>query len=312
MEAPAEEQYSSYLGKVNIILMPHHGINEDAYRPFYTATKPDYAICNYVTSTEDEEWIGIRHKGFMQVKNEGSYIVTNRWSKGNNNIFTFISNGKQVFSNVKGEGLSTEATTLPYIEGKLYRQVEQLINYTSEHQASKITLNELIANMNVGSKFTILWKQEYVTRFSQLHNDLLSIFPKFYYHMIVDIERINDEHDRITVHNNNLKFSAYRQGTNNNWNKTGSGITPSLTSSNFITYLKDLPIGRYICGYFTSSEAGMSGASYQLEIDIIEAGDTIKASLRAINRSTNSSAIATDRLLIGYLSGNNYALVKVI
>lgn len=310
LEKPVEEQYATYLGKVNIMIMPHHGVNEDAYRPFYTSTKPDYAICNFVTDTDD--WVGVRHTGFMQVKNEGSYMITNRWSKGENDIFTFVSNGKQVFSNVKGEGLSTEATTLPYIEGKLYRQLEQLINYTSEHQASTITLNELITNMNVGSKLKFLWRQEFNTNYQQLYNDILSIFPKFYYGMIIEIERINEGHDYISVHNNDLTLIAYRQGSNNQWNVSGYGKTPSLTTNNFITYLKGLPIGRYTCGYFTSTESGMSGATYQLEIDIVEAGDTIKASLRAINRSTNSSAIATDRLRIGYLSGDNYALVKVI
>lgn len=310
LEAPVEEQYASYLRKVNIMLMPHHGFNEDAYKPFYTTTRPDYAICNVVADTE--EWVGIRHKGFMFVKNNGSYIVTNKWSKGENNIFTFISNGKQVFSNVKGEGLGEEPNTFSFTEGKLYRQIQQLINYTSDHQASTITLDELISHMNVGSKLSVTWRDYYNTDFAQLYSDLMTIFPKFYYNMIVDIERINDRQDRITVHNKNLKFTAYRL-LSTNWNTFGQGITVSLGGDQLLDYIKQLPVGKYTCPYFTdSSNTDMTGGVYILSIDIVDTGDSLKAALTCHARSAYPGAINGCRFLIGYANETSYLLKKVL
>lgn len=311
IEKPVEEQYTSYLGKENIILMPHHGVNQDAYLPFYDAIKPDYAICNFVTS--DDNWIGIRHKGFMKVKNDGAYLVTYRWNTCENYIFRFISDGKDIVTNVKDGSLGSEAPNLPYQKGQLYRQIDEIINFTTPQYRETITLNELISNMNLGSKLTILWLQEYNERYAQLYSDIMAIFPKFYYAMIVEIERINDQHDKITIHNQDLTFTAYRQGTLTDWRINGYGKTPSLTETNLVSYIKGLPIGNYICGYFKdSTNTDMGNSSYVLSINIIETNTNLKASLTATQRTTASGTLSTARFLVGYAIETGFVLEKVI
>lgn len=311
IEAPVEEQYTSYLGKVNIMLMPHHGVNEDCYKPFYTATRPDYAISNYYSDNTTP--YGVQHKGFMLLKNQGSYIITALWSKGENNIFTFISNGKQVFSNVKNGGLGSEQTNTSLDEGRLYRLIDQLINFTSTSLRETITLNELIQNMNLGSKLSFIWIQEYNTRYPQLYSDLMSIFSKFYYNMIVDIERLNGGQTRIKVHNLDYNFIATRQGDNSSWVVKGSGYTPSLTESNLLSYINTLPIGIYTCKYFTaSSNTDMGTQTYVLQINIFENATNFRATLQATARTTTTSSIAVARYLVGYIQNDEYILKKVI
>lgn len=315
IEKPTEEVYYNFVGFENLLIMPHHGVNESCFLPFYTATHPEYSLLNYVAQP-NENWIGIRHKGFMAVKEQNSRLITYAWSQAPNNIITFSSNGKTLFTNVESSSLGTETTNASFITGRLYRNLVEVCDFSKfEQLPQNIMLDDILENMDVGSTLELIWQPEFSQNYPVLYSNIIAIFPDplFYYSMILTIKRINDQHDYIKIHNENTTFECYRIGNTNPWRKNGFGITPELTENSLINYVNKLPVGNYICPYFKdSNNADMADASYTLEINVINFNNVVGAALKATLRSPATTATAAAKLLTGYLTNGNYGLNKVI
>lgn len=288
IERIVEKHYTDYMSKCNLMTLPHHGCNRDGYKPFYYATKPEYAIYN-------ASKVILNHfKPLMYVKELGSHIITSNiyqteyTSVATNGLFSFVSNGYSLISNVKGSGLQEGIGDTP----KMYNSLEQLINYTSQKELT-ISLDDICNNMIDGSTLRLLWLNSYNEKFNEIYNNLKSIFPKFGSGYFVELKVIKSPvRYHIKVYNPDLEFEAICN-TPGTWNgKKGRGIIPSIsTTETLIETLKQLPAGKYSITYFTDANSDVlykSGA-YTLDVNILSNdGTNIISFIMATLRSTST------------------------
>lgn len=306
LERPTEEQITPFLQKCNVITMPHHGINRDSYRPFYTATMPDYSIAEYIDGTIENtpnDWVRTEFSSFMTLKELNSKIITAKWSKPVNGLFTFISNGYIVNSNVLDGGLSQNAVR----EHKIYSRPDELISFATQLR-SDVTLEQFIANMNTGSYYQSIIGSAFENRYPELYEDLTDIFGDF----LTTRSKLEIYRDSsvttactIRIYNDQNEFTAYRVG-NEPWRLKGQGRLSNITGiTNLINLLKSLPQGFYDIPSYTDDEGTVlvTNGGYQLNVTVdYNSGTYVQASILATLRYTQTGAC---NVASGYFNTND-------
>lgn len=296
IERPTEEQYTEYLGKVNIMTAPHHGINADAERSFYYATMPDYAICSYIPDTLP--WITTWYKSFELLKEVGSKIISATSSVPVDGLYTFISDGNTVATDVKNSGVTSNEPQ----NGTFYSDIRSLIPATSI-DAGEITLSQALANLPLGHSLKVRWLSDYPTKYAQIYTDLLNIFPKIATDMTIEFIRYNGGYE-IRAYGWYINYFARKVG-NGNWQVRGDGVlnTAITSQDDLIDELSVLPIGQYIVNSYTDT-AGDSGVlvtngAYTLSVDKPSA--TI-AKITGVLRNTDQTGTNLARAVFGYMN----------
>lgn len=172
IERCVEEAISPFVHKCEVITAPHHGVNRDAYKGFYDATMPKYALCMY--QTDSDTWVHNYYKSFMYLQENGCRMITAKWTEPVNNLYSFFSIKGKVLTNVLGENYYTNM----HEYSKIYSTIHEIIDFTKKLQ-SEITIEDLFTNMLSGSKLVTTWWETYNGTYSSLYSELRSIFPNF-------------------------------------------------------------------------------------------------------------------------------------
>lgn len=308
IEKPVEEGILPYVHKVNVMTTPHHGVNKDAYKPFYKATMPEYSLSMYIT--QSETWLHNYFKSFRYLEELGCKMITAKWTIPVNGLYSFFSGMNGVTTNLIGEsGYTTERD-----ETKLYENIRMLINYTETTEAT-ITLQELLSNMLPGSRLLTTWWNTYNETFAQLYSDLQAIFPDFTDDWILEINRGDSHYKQIKVHNRNhtLEFKAESYGSQLSWNTTGEGEIANITgTNNLVSKIGSLPKGSYTMSSYRDDSGSIliQDSNYALTINTIDKyvsnGDTItSAVVVGTLRGTGSNSSDKTRTVIGYINTSN-------
>lgn len=286
IEKAVEKAYVDYVHKCSLMTMPHHGCNRDAFKLFYYATKPQFAIYN------SSKVILNSFKSFMYLKELRTQIIssniyeTDYTSVAQNGLFSFTSNGYTLTSNARGSGIQENVLDLPC----LYNEIDQLINFSTQTQET-ITLEDIYSNMIDGSILRLCWLASWNNIYHQLYIDILNIFPNFTSGYIIELKSIKSpEYKHIKIYNQELEFEATSRETDTWTGKKGNGLIATLSGSEeLIQLLKSLPVGKYSIGYFNdkSSDILYPNGGYALDVSIISNdGTNILACVIASLRST--------------------------
>ena len=272
IEEPVEEQYADMLSKQNLVVAPHHGINQSADRKFYYTVHPDYAICSYATSSTN--WVRPYYKEFGYLKQVGACIVGTNFTIPTNGLFTFISDGYNLTSECKGNAITDDV----YNINNMYQNFESLVDYTKQ-TTEDITLDEMLANLPDGFSFTDLFTSSSATKFVQAYSDLQTIFPRFQTGTYMTITHGSYYHS-IRFFNQKQDVTYYRYLGLDHWNvQRGSETIGTINgTTNLINLINALPIGHYSVQTFVaendSTQLQPSG-QYMLSIDIPTKSDTL-------------------------------------
>lgn len=302
IEKIVEEKYTSYLSKCHLLLMPHHGVNRDIYKPFYYTTIPDYALSSYITSDNDE-WITTAHKSFMFLKSLNSKIISAYSSKDINGLFTFISNGKVINTTVLDSGIWENFME----EAKLYSHIAELINFT-EKNATSTTLADIFNNMNRGSSLTQTWWTAYNTNYEAIYNELRSIFPDFTAGMRVEFQKGYTTYKRIKVYGDRVEYTAESLYDNISWIVKGEGLLANVSGqANLLSLLDTLPVGHYYMPNYTADGDVLEHQGYALSIDILSKWTQnnalqTNANISGLLRYTGAETTDIARVVFGYLN----------
>ena len=279
LERPTEEQITPFLQKCNVITSPHHGVNRDCYRPFYTATMPDYSISEYIEGTIEDtpnDWVRTEFKSFMTLKELNCKMITAKWSKPIDGLFTFISNGYVVTTKVLDGGLSQNAVK----DHIIYSKPDELISFATQLR-NNITLEQFIANMNTGSYYQAIIGSAFANRYPELYEDLTDIFGDF----LTTRSKLEIYRDSavttactIRIYNEDNEFTAYRV-SNEAWALKGQGKLSNITGkTNLINLLSTLPKGDYTIHSYTDDDGTVlvTNGTYQLKIVVSSSSATSK------------------------------------
>lgn len=297
IERKAEEKITPYIRKCDLMTVPHHGVNRDAYKSFYYTTMPKYGICSYIS--DSDTWVGDEYKSFMYLKEMNCNLITPNWSPSKNGLFTFVSNGYNISSNVSSN-LKDGNIEKP----ELYSNIRSLINYATQNPKT-ISLLELIENMSPGSSFRVYWWEGWEETFAQVHADIKAIFPNFNGDCIVELKNSwASSNKSIKIIMKNLEFSAKYYNHVDGWNfKRGIGYIDSANETNLIEKLKELPIGNYDINYYSESNSEvLANGGYTLHVNVVmNNGTNVMASMMAVLRDTGSSSTVC-RVAGGYVN----------
>lgn len=296
IERPVEDQYASYLGKVNVITAPHHSVNRDANRAFYFGTMPDYAVILMPTLSASPAYRQLEY-----YKEIGTKVVASYSSEAINGMFTFTSDGYTVTCNAL---YSTFTDTIFNYSLPLVN-IYSLMNVTSNNPAT-ITLNEVLANIPKGSQLIQRWSTDYSAAFPALTANITSIFPMFNNSMTVMLRSMYNSYE-IRVYDGKSQMIATSLATNISWIKSGTGVndTNINTQAELLTYLSKITPGMYTVNYYkdTNGDSGVlqTDAGYLLTISKGSAGGAmITAVLKQAGTGTDKC-----RAAFAYASGLN-------
>lgn len=302
IEKIVEEKYTEYLSKCHILLMPHHGVNRDIYKPFYYTTIPDYSISSYITSNNDS-WITPSHKSFMFLKSLNTKIISAYSSKPINGLFTFTSTGKEVNTTVLDSGIWENFIE----EAKVYSHIGQLINYT-EKSAAATTLAEIFANMDRGSTLTQTWWTDYNTNYAQIYNDIKAIFPMFTSGMRIELQRDYATYKRIKIYGDRVEYTAESLYDNISWIVKGNGLLSNISGqANLLALLDTLPVGHYYMASYTHDGDVLEHQGYAISIDVLSKWTQnnalqTNAKIDGMLRFTGAETTDIARVVFGYLN----------
>ena len=290
IERGVEEALTPYMSKTNILISPHHGINRDAHKPFYYAIQPDYSIVSYIS--DNWNWVNNSYKSFSYLKELNSNIITAKSNIAVNGLFSFISDGHNVYSGAMGSYLDENIVETP----RIYSRLDQCINYSEQTDAG-ISLNEVISNMFPGSMLKFIWNYEN-TKYVQVYDDLQTIFPNFNNeYSLIEINKIqNSSLVTIKVHEvfTNLTYEA-EYGSATGWtNQKGTGSFSTISGiDNLISTIRKLPVGNYKVASYSQStdDVLVQDGGYVLDINIINktSSNDCVATLMAYIRNTGST-----------------------
>lgn len=286
IEKATEKAITPFLRKCNVMSVPHHGTNRDVYKPFYYATMPEYAICSYMSDSED--WVRIWYGEYMCLKEIGSKII-NGTKQAVNGLFTFISNGNTINTDVIGTG-DNDTCKIP----RIYGRFEELIKYTTQEK-NKITLTQLFENMDNGSLLCGDIVNVFKTDYETLYNDLLAIFPMLDsgYQFEIYKSQTNANRRSIKIFNYNYEFKAIANNIDNWTLVSGGGDSPSDINgiNNLINTILKLPKGHYRCNYQDDVGDILSTSGfYSLSIDVVTKTSTQTCAIvYAVLRHTGST-----------------------
>lgn len=261
IERPVEDQYASYLTKVDVITAPHHSVNRDANRAFYFGTMPDYAVILLPSGSVQPTYRQLEY-----YKEIGTKVVSSYSSDGVNGLFTFESDGYTVVCNA----LYSTFTDTIFNYSRPLVNIGSLLDVTSYDQ-STITLEQILINMPKGSQLVQRWSSDYNAAFPVLSSDIATIFPLFTYSMTVMLRAMYNTYE-IRVFDGNTEMMATTLSNNINWVKNGSGINGTNINSqaDLLLYLKNLTPGIYAVNYYrdTDGDSGVlqTDAGYALTI----------------------------------------------
>lgn len=296
IERPVEDQYASYLGKINIITAPHHSVNRDANRAFYYGTMPDYAVIMMPTLSAQPTYRQLEY-----YKEIGTKVVASYSSTAPDNIFTFTSNGYEITTNA----LYSAYTDTIFNYSRPLVHFGSLLDVTS-YDETTITLRQVLDNMPKGSQLIQKWNNDYTTNQPQLYADLHDLFPLFDSSMTIMLRALYTDYE-VRVYNAKMEFYASSPASATNWSKKGQGLYDTNISkqSDLITFLQNLPLGSYTVNYFTDSE-GDSGVlatdgGYALTISKTGASNAFMTGILKATGTGNTKA----RAVFGYASGLN-------
>lgn len=294
IERPVEDQYASYLGKINIMTAPHHGVNQDANRAFYYATKPDYAICAYVT--DSDTWVHPWYRSFAYLKEFGAKIISAHMSQPVDGLFSFTSDGKTVSTTALYSAISDDV----FNYGKQCVNIADLVRATIDSKAT-ITLDQMLDNLPEGSMLRTMWWSDYNTSYPQVYADLQAIFPTFKANMMVEFRKDQGIYE-LKAYNNLISFEAYKFAADTgtiNWRISGHGNVGSIASKEaLLTLIPRLPLGQYVCTSYKEpdSEILQADGAYALHIDIVEkdpkTSGIITAQIRDLGSATTNYVVS--------------------
>lgn len=291
IERPVEDQYAGYLGKINIMTAPHHGVNQDANRAFYYATKPDYAICAFVT--DSDTWVQPWYRSFAYLKEFGAKIISAHMSQPVDGLFSFTSDGKIVSTTALYSAISDDV----FNYGKQCVNIADLVRATIDSKAT-ITLAQLFANLPEGSSLTTMWWSNYNTSYPQVLSDIQALFPIFKVGMIVEF-RHNQNCYELKAHDMFIEFSAISETGVINWHVRGNGNVGNIASKEaLLSLLPRLPYGQYTSSFYIEPDSTVlqTDGGYVLHIDIVEKGEktsgVITAQIRSLGSATTNYVVS--------------------
>jgi len=300
IERPVEDAYCTEMGKVNVLIAPHHGVNEDGNRGFYYALMPDFAVCNFIT--DRATWVRSWHRSFMYMKETGAEMVTYYSCTAPNDIFTFESDGYVIKTNYEYSGVNE--TIANY--NKLGSNLSGLVEFT-KNLRSTITLLQAFEGLPEGSRIVARWRGVDSTDYPQLYSDITAIIPQLTAGAVVTFEKTENRYV-LRVENTdsgNTTFTAYASATES-WVVTGYGtLSNTIGKTALVTKLTGLPIGHYNMPAYIESDSTVLNpeAYYILSIDITQSSSSDTrgvivaqwSSLGADSTNTTTSAISTFR-----------------
>lgn len=310
IETPAEKVVTPFLSKCDIMTAPHHGINKDAYKPFYYATMPDYALAMY--QTDSDEWVQIGYKSFRYLRMINAKLITARWSSAVDGLFSFSSNGKNVKTNVLDSGISENCFNEPTV----YAHLEEVINFTKQIKQT-ITLEEIFENMAPGSRLITTWWDSYNEVFENLYEEIIEIFPNFKANMVLELEKDATLYKSIKVSSPEVEYKAVSQFDTINWIKSGNGKLEDITgNTNLINKILTLPIGSYKVNYKDDEGSVLTTEGfYSLDINVMsEWNDVRTAIIFGVLRDSNNASSDVCRVVAGYVntsSDKKYVWFKI-
>lgn len=262
IERPVEDEYANKVGKVDFLVMPHHGSNQDANREFYYTLMPKFALCTLQSNqAAPEDYF----KGFYYCVETGASIINNQTSVAVNGMFSFESNGSDITCNAKGGSLSD--TYFNY--GGVFTNIRSLVKWTSQDPET-ITLQEMLQNLPTGYDMTITWRSAYDSIYPQVLADLQALFPLFEANNKIEIKSRNVFYE---IRNYNEKYDFLCE-MNSEFTITklgGNGEIGSFQSeASMLAVVDTLPFGHYTSNsYRNPNDSVLEGSlQYILDIDI--------------------------------------------
>lgn len=290
IEAATEKAICTYMRKADIMSAPHHGVNREAFLPFYEATKPDIAIMQYVVTASGDGWLQPYFKSFRYFQRVNSILVTSAWSTSKNGMFSYSLDGDSVKTDVTGLGVPNNKITK---FGEITYRVQDFVNYIENQTPSTISLSQMINNMDNESILSMYWHTEDTNYFPQLYSDIQNIYPDFGSNSVLYLERSGGSGSALMrLIKSGVEVRARYFGETKGWlDIFGNGVIPNTThgTDDLITELKKLPIGHYQCKFFQdTNDTVLGNAAYVLDINLISNdGTDVLASIIATNRNTN-------------------------
>ena len=295
IERPVEDQYASYLGKVNVITAPHHSVNRDANRAFYYGTMPDYALIMLPSVSAQPTYRQLEY-----YKEIGTKVIASYSSVAVNGLYSFTSDGYTIVTNALYSGYTDSIFnySLPLVHmGSLYE--------VTSYDETTISLNQILANMPKGSQLIQRWDVSYTTNHPTLYNDILTLFPLFNENMTIMLRALYVGYE-VRVYNDELEFIATSPSTIS-WSKKGNGLygTNITTQSDLLTFISKLPKGNYSFNYFkdTNGDSGVldTGGGYALSVNKTSNTSGLITGVLKTNATGSDKA----RCVFGYMSSLN-------
>lgn len=316
IEAATEKAICTYMRKADIMSAPHHGVNREAFLPFYEATKPNIAIMQYVVTASGDGWLQPHFKSFRYFQRVNSILVTSAWSTSKNGMFSYYLDGDSIKTDVTGLGVPNNKITK---FGEISYRVQDFVNYIENQTPSTISLSQMINNMDNESILSMYWHTEDANYFPQLYSDIQNIYPGFGSDSVFYLERSGGSGSALMrLIKSGVEVRARYFGETKSWlDIFGNGVIPSTThgTDDLITELKKLPIGHYQCKFFQdTNDTVLGNAAYVLDINLISNdGTDVLASIIATNRNTNPQRpIVSCMGYINTTSTPQYSWIKVI
>ena len=300
-ERPIEDAYVSYIGKINVMTTPHHGMNRDANRAFYYAAMTDFAICAFPSNISN--WAQPTYNSLLYLKETGAKVISSYSSIPVDGLYSFVSDGETVFTTTLDSAFTNEV----YNYGEVYTHIGSIIDYTT-YEPTTITLIQALNNMPRGSILRQRWDPSYDTEFPQLSSDLKALFPQMNWaYVTLDFRPLWDCFE-IIAYDNSIEFTARTSRTNVNWVKYGHGVynvESILSQSDLLTFLQNIPIGQYSIHYYkdTNGDSGVldTDAGYTLSVEKTANTTAMITGVMKVNATGNDKA----RAVFGYVSGLN-------
>lgn len=286
LERPVEEQYVDFIGKINVMTMPHHGVNQDACRAFYYAAMPDYAIFSMpATSIQGSSW----YKSQYYAREVGAKLVGNGGSIAIDGLYTFISDGDNVTTTV----LNSQISDTLQNNSSPYEDLEGLIRFTIDNPAT-MTLTQLISNLPRTYDCTFVWTADLQTKYglTQIKADLEAIFPV----TVSDGMHINIKARRLfyelNIYDEKVSFHAKtRVDDLENWKMRGQGELGGIASkSALLSLLPRLPFGHYTCNSYQETDSAVLASNFTYILDINITNKSSTATVGIINATAKDLA----------------------
>ena len=294
IEEATEKAITGFMHKSTIMSSPHHGVNRAAYKPFYLATSPEYALLQFVTTKGSNTWIYSYFQSFAFLQQVGAKFVAPAWTNGIGGLYPFYISEYSYKTELFGTYIpSNRILHIGEKRSNINDFIDYLV-YTSE----TVTLKALCERMEPDDSLLIYWYSSYNTSYPQLLSDLQSKIPFFGSNTRLEIERIGSSGMyKITADRNTYKaeyttnFQAFEK-------VFGTGVIPSISegggaTTELIEKISVLPVGQYICNIFYDGTNLGAGRNFTLAVNVTyNDGNEAVASIIATNRDTNPAATA--------------------